>query len=427
MLDIILLCVIIALLIYIIATKNKTDIANDLKELKDDISKATQDNIKNLGDSISSNQRLLNEAITEKVNILDKNIGDKQERFEKVISNSIAQQEDRFKTFSTENEQKLENIRTTVEKKLTALQEDNNQKLDKMREVVDEKLQKTLEDRMTKSFQLVNERLEQVYKGLGEMQNLATGVGDLKKVLTNVKSRGILGEIQLGAILEEILAPEQYDTNVAVKKGSRDVVEFAIKIPTEDESTLYLPIDSKFPADRYSALLDAYESGVKENVDTAVKALISIIKSEAKDIRDKYIDPPNTTEFAIMFLPFEGLYAEVVNRGMVEQLQRAYKVNIAGPSTMAALLNSLQMGFKTFAIQKRSSEVWTVLGAVKTEFDKFSTCLENTQKRLEQANNELDKLVGTRTRMIRSKLKNVTSLTDSQAKKVLEDTVVDEE
>lgn len=398
------------------------NIDRELKEFRQEMNRTTQQSIKGLGEIIGSNQKSLNDTVSEKIRLLDKNITDKQESFQKVISASITQQEDRFKTFAVENEQKLENIRGSVEKRLSAIQEDNNNKLDEMRKIVDEKLQKTLEERMTRSFQLVNERLEQVYKGLGEMQNLATGVGDLKKVLTNVKSRGILGEIQLGAILEEILSPEQYDVNVPVKKGAKEVVEFAIKIPNEDDSTVYLPIDSKFPGDRYQALVEAYENGVKEEVDVAAKALITVIKSEAKDIRDKYIDPPNTTEFAIMFLPFEGLYAEVVNRGMVEELQRVYKVNIAGPSTMAALLNSLQMGFRTFAIQKRSSEVWTVLGAVKTEFDKFASCLENTQKRLEQANNELDKLVGTRTRMIRSKLKKVESLTESQAKAILDDT-----
>ena len=243
------------------------------------------------------------------------------------------------------------------------------------------------------------------------MQNLAVGVGDLKKVLSNVKTRGILGEIQLGSILTEILPPEQYEENIATKKGSKNVVEFAIKLPAEDDSFIYLPIDSKFPGDTYAALRDAIEDGDKERIDLCAKALITTIKNEAKDIRDKYIDPPNTTEFAIMFLPFEGLYSEVVNRGMVEELQRKYKVNIAGPSTMAALLNSLQMGFKTLAVQKRSSEVWDLLGSVKQEFDKFNDVLTATQMRLDQANKELDKLVGVRTRQIQRKLKDVQSPT----------------
>jgi DNA recombination protein RmuC len=276
-----------------------------------------------------------------------------------------------------------------------------------MRRTVDEKLQKTLEEKMNQSFALVNERLEQVYKGLGEMQTLAVGVGDLKKVLSNVKTRGIVGEIQLGSILEEILAPDQYDTNVATKHNSREVVEFAVRLPAKDDGFIYLPIDSKFPGDTYAALRDAYESGSKEAVDAAAKQLVNTIRREAKDIRDKYIDPPNTTDFAIMFLPFEGLYSEVVNRGMVEILQRDYKVNIAGPSTMAAFLNSIQMGFKTLAVQKRSAEVWKLLGSVKKEFETFNSVLLATQQRLDQANKELDKLVGVRTRMIAKKLSAV--------------------
>jgi DNA recombination protein RmuC len=334
-----------------------------------------------------------------------------QRSFSQNQSEKMTQLEDRLKTFSLENEQKLENIRLTMEKNLSRLQEDNNKQLEEMRKTVDEKLQKTLEDKMNKSFALVNERLEQVYKGLGEMQNLAVGVGDLKKVLSNVKTRGILGEIQLGAILSEILSPEQYEENIATKKGSKNVVEFAVKLPAEDDGFIYLPIDSKFPGDTYAALRDAIDEGDKLKIDAAVKVLTATIKNEAKDIRDKYIDPPNTTEFAIMFLPFEGLYSEVVNRGLVEVLQRDYKVNIAGPSTMAALLNSLQMGFKTLAVQKRSAEVWEVLGGVKQEFDKFNDVLVLTQQRLDQANKELDKLVGVRTRQIQRKLKSVQSPT----------------
>ncbi|MGB5823378.1 MAG: DNA recombination protein RmuC [Proteocatella sp.] len=310
---------------------------------------------------------------------------------------------------SIENENRLEAIRMTIESRLSSIQKDNNQQLEKMRETVDEKLQKTLESRISESFKVVSERLEQVYKGLGEMQTLANGVGDLKKVLSNVKSRGILGEIQLGAILEEILIKEQYETNVITKKGSQSFVEYAIKLPG-DGNPVYLPIDAKFPADAYSNLLEAYEKGDLSEIETCKNTLIKRIKSFAKDIQEKYIDPPNTTEFAIMFLPFEGLYAEVVRLGLIEDLQRLYKVNISGPTTMAALLNSLQMGFKTLAIQKRSSEVWDVLGAVKTEFAKFSTVLESAQNRIEQANSELDKLIGVRTRQIQRKLKDVEAL-----------------
>ena len=275
-------------------------------------------------------------------------------------------------------------------------------------------LEQRLHEKMNKSFSLVNERLEQVYKGLGEMQTLAVGVGDLKKVLSNVKTRGILGEIQLGAILSEILTKEQYEENIATKKGSKNVVEFAIKLPSDGAGTVYLPVDSKFPGDTYSALRDAVESCDKQRIESAQKALVQRIKGEAKDIHDKYIDPPNTTEFAIMFLPFEGLYSEVVNMGLVEVLQREYKVNIAGPSTMAALLNSLQMGFKTLAVQKRSAEVWKILGGVKTEFDKFNDVLVMTQQRLDQANKELDKLVGVRTRQIQRQLKDVESVNLSE-------------
>ena len=367
-----------------IANIVRNEISRQMSTQRQELSSQIQSTVKNMGDMISSNQ-------TEK----------------------MSQLEERIKTFSLENEQKLENIRLSVEKRLEYLQNDNNRQLEKMRETVDEKLQKTLEEKMNKSFSLVNERLEQVYKGLGEMQNLAVGVGDLKKVLSNVKTRGILGEIQLKSILSEILSPEQYEENIATKKGSKNVVEFAIKLPADDDSVVYLPIDSKFPGDTYANLRDAIENGDKDEIDSAAKVLIATIKNEAKDIHDKYIDPPNTTEFAIMFLPFEGLYSEVVNRGLVEILQREYKVNIAGPSTMAALLNSLQMGFKTLAVQKRSAEVWEVLGGVKQEFDKFNDVLVTTQQRLDQANKELDKLVGVRTRQIQRKLKNIQSPTTS--------------
>lgn len=367
-----------------IASIVRNEIGGQMSTQRQELSTQIQSTVKNMGDMISANQ-----------------------------TDKMSQLEERIKTFSLENEQKLENIRHSVEKRLEYLQNDNNRQLEKMRETVDEKLQKTLEEKMNKSFSLVNERLEQVYKGLGEMQNLAVGVGDLKKVLSNVKTRGILGEIQLKSILSEILSPEQYQENIATKKGSKNVVEFAIKLPADDDSVVYLPIDSKFPGDTYANLRDAIEKGDKDEIDASLKVLVATIKSEAKDIHDKYIDPPNTTEFAIMFLPFEGLYSEVVNRGLVEVLQRDYKVNVAGPSTMAALLNSLQMGFKTLAVQKRSAEVWEVLGGVKQEFDKFNDVLVQTQQRIDQANKELDKLVGVRTRQIQRKLKNIQSPTNS--------------
>lgn len=337
-----------------------------------------------------------------------------QQSFAQSQNDRAIQLEQRLHSFSSDNVQSLENIRRSVDEKLESIRRENLRQLDEMRQTVDEKLQKTLEEKMNKSFSLVNERLEQVYKGLGEMQTLAVGVGDLKKVLSNVKTRGILGEIQLGAILSEILTKEQYEENIATKKGSKNVVEFAIKLPSDGAGTVYLPVDSKFPGDTYSALRDAVESCNKQRIESAQKALVQRIKGEAKDIHDKYIDPPNTTEFAIMFLPFEGLYSEVVNMGLVEVLQREYKVNIAGPSTMAALLNSLQMGFKTLAVQKRSAEVWKILGGVKTEFDKFNDVLVMTQQRLDQANKELDKLVGVRTRQIQRQLKDVESVSLSE-------------
>lgn len=320
-----------------------------------------------------------------------------------------------LETFSRQSSHALEGVRATMERQLTAIRQDNNTKLDEMRRTVDEKLQKTLNDRMTESFRLVNDRLEQVYRGLGEMQSLAQGVGDLKKVLSNVKTRGILGEVQLGAILEDILTPEQYGKNVATVPGSRNVVEYAVKLPVEDGSFVWLPIDAKFPGDSYAALRDAYDAGDPVAIQSAVRQLLLTVRMEAKDIREKYINPPNTTEFGILFLPFEGLYAEVVSRGMVEILQREYRVNIAGPSTMAALLNSLQMSFRTIAIQRRSGEVWNILGAVKTEFDKFADALAMTQNRLEQASSELDRLVGVRTRQIQRKLRGVSSLPQEQS------------
>lgn len=313
-----------------------------------------------------------------------------------------------------QSEQKLDNLRRTLSDSMTKMQEVNRAQLDDIRKTVDEKLQSTLEKKLNDSFQMVSERLEQVYKGLGEMQSLASGVGDLKKVLSNVKSRGVLGEIQLGAILEQILSPEQYAKNVATKKGSQNVVEYAVKLPGEDGVPVWLPIDAKFPADAYEQLLNAYDSADPAQVEAALKLLRERIRGFARDIHTKYIAPPATTDFAIMFLPVEGLYAEVVRAGMIEQLQRDYKVSIAGPTTMGALLNSLQMGFRTLAIQKRSSEVWKVLSSVKTEFDTFGAVLEATQKRLEQAGSELDKLVGVRTRQIQSKLRSVQTLPEEQ-------------
>ena len=309
-------------------------------------------------------------------------------------------------------EQRLEYLRNTMENRLIAIQGDNNRQLERMRQVVDEKLQTSLDEKLTRSFDSVRQSLQEVYKGIGEMQNLAAGVGDLKKVLSNVKSRGILGEIQLGSILEQILAPSQYEKNVATVPGSSERVEFAVKMPGDGESSVLLPIDAKFPGDSYSHLLEAYESADPERIAARRRILVSQLKKEAKDIQTKYVQSPYTTEFAVMFLPFEGLYAEAVNMGVMEELQRSCHVMIAGPSTMSALLNSLQMGFKTLAIQQNAGEVWRVLGNVKSEFDKFAEVLDSTQKQLDQANKNLDKLVGTRTRAIQRTLKDVQRLGD---------------
>ena len=367
------------------------------------------ENLRLIGEMISQNQKNTDEYQSKKFGEIDKNITEKQAEMNKAVVDSLAAMETRFKTFEQTNEQKLDAMRELISKSLLKMQEDNSKKLEEMRQTVDEKLQKSLEENMTKSFKMVSERLEQVYKGLGEMQSLAVGVGDLKKVLSNVKTRGILGEIQLGAILKEILSPEQYDENVVTVPDSRNPVEFAVKMPNGD-GFVYLPIDSKFPGDAFYELQSAYDSGDSEQIKSALGTLLGRIKLFAKDIHDKYIEPPYTTDFAIMFLPFEGLYAEVVNHGMIEILQNNYKVIVAGPSTTAALLNSLQMGFKTLAIQKRSVEVWNILASVKTEFDKFGDVLEATQSRIEQANKELDKLVGVRTRAIQRKLKAVESI-----------------
>lgn len=318
-------------------------------------------------------------------------------------------QEQRFKTFALENAQRMEQIRRSVERQLADIREDNGKKLDEMRSIVDEKLQKTLEDKLSRSFALVSERLEQVYKGLGEMQTLASGVGDLSKVLSNVKTRGILGEIQLGAILGEMMVPEQYEVNAKVKQATNERVEFAIKLPADD-GTVLLPIDSKFPADAYTNLMDAYEQGNADAVKAAQAVLKGRIKEFAADIAKKYINPPYTTEFAVMFLPTEGLYAEVLRLNLMEPIQREYRVSIAGPSTMAALLNSLQMGFKSVAIQKRSGEVWKVLGAVKTEFASFEKTLAKTRDRLRLADEELGRLIGARTHKINRSLERVTAL-----------------
>ncbi|MDU2111436.1 MAG: DNA recombination protein RmuC [Clostridiales bacterium] len=344
-----------------------------------------------------------------------------------ILSNMIELsnlQKNQFDTYSRTMDRTLDafnyNLRSSIDdltklqnEKFVELTKSTEENLEKMRVTVDEKLQSTLERRLSESFKVVSERLEQVHKGLGEMQSLAAGVGDLKKVLSNTKTRGVLGEVQLERILEQFLSPEQYEKNVITKKGSRETVEFAIKLPGKDydNKTVYLPLDAKFPLEVYNKLLDAYDLQNQAQIDVASKNLERFIKKSAKDIRDKYIDPPNTTDFGLMFLPTEGIYAEVLkNQSLVEFVQREYNINITGPTTLVALLNSLQMGFRSLAIEKHSSEVWKILGAVKTEFSKFETVLNSAQNKLNQASSEIDKLVGTRTRQINRKLKNVDKL-----------------
>ena len=346
-----------------------------------------QSSVKNMGDMLSQAQRESMELQSRRLSELNK----------------------QFARTSMDIEQRLENIRISMEKKVSNMTEENNRQLAEMRNTVDEKLQKTLEERIGRSFRQVSESLQQVTRGLGEMQNLAAGVGDLKKVLSNVKTRGIVGEIQLGAILQQILSPEQYEENIAVKGGS-ERVEYAVKFPGEGDRPVYLPIDSKFPGDAYLNLQDAYDTGDRQLIKIATDNLRNAVIKAAKDIRSKYIQPPQTTEFAILFLPFEGLYAEVLRLGIVESLQRDYRINIAGPTTMAAMLNSFQMGFKSIALQRRSGEVWDTRAKVRTEFEKFGNVLVKTQTKMEQAQKDLETLVGVRTRGIQRALKNVSVL-----------------
>lgn len=389
------------------------NVQQELARVNDEIHRSIQSLVASLSLSQQNTAQMQDIRLKE----LNEQLSVRTRDLQQAVSGSLQLMDRRLSTNAIENEQKLNNIRKTMEDNLSTLREENSKKLDEMRATVDEKLQKTLEERIGQSFRHVSERLEQVYKGLGEMQALALGIGDLKKILSNVKTRGIMGEIQLGAILEQIMPREQYEENVAVRKGA-ERVEFAIRLPGDGDGVVYLPIDAKFPADMYARLMDAYDTGNKDEIEAAKVLLQKTIKSFAKSIHDKYIEPPYTTDFGIMFLPFEGLYAEVVRQGLVEPLQREYKISIAGPTTMASLLNSFQMGFRTLAIQRRSSEVWNVLSAVKTEFEAFGGVLSATQRRLTQANEELDKLVGVRTRAIQRKLREVESLPESENKDV---------
>ncbi|HEZ7989596.1 MAG TPA: DNA recombination protein RmuC [Ruminococcus sp.] len=401
-----------------IADMIKNDNAASNRALREEVSANIQSSVNSLGNMLNMAQKNSGDAqsrriddmstqINAKLSDMDKFLSQKQAASSAAVNEQLKVLENRFKTLEANNELKLEAIRSTMTKHLTSIQDENSKKLDAIQTTVNEKL----ESKMNESFKLVSERLEQVYKGLGEMQTIASGVGDLKKVLSNVKNRGIIGEIQLGAILEEILSPEQYDREVATVPRSSNHVEFAVKLPGNgDGSFVYLPIDSKFPGDTFAALQDAYDSGSPEAVADAKKQLAAVIKKCAKDIRDKYVSPPYTTNFGIMFLPFEGLYAEVVNSGLLETLRRDYNVTVTGPSTMAAMLNSLQMGFQTLAIQKKSSQVWEILGSVKTEFQTFAKVLEETQKHIKKVDDDLEKLVGVRTRQINRKLSSIEAI-----------------
>ena len=383
------------------------------RQLRDEAERSRQDSAwqaKALREELASTTNQYNEAVLRR---LAENAGQQGEQLA-----SFAKQ---LQYLTQSNELRLERLRQTLETQVQALQADNSQKLEAMRQTVDEKLHATLEKRLGESFQLVNERLEQVHKGLGEMQALAVGVGDLKKVLTNVKTRGTWGEIQLGALLEQILAPGQYATNVATKPGSDARVEFAIILPGQGGASgvVHLPIDAKFPQEDYQRLLEAQELADAAGAEAAAKALEIRIKAEAKDIRDKYLSPPHTTDFGILFLPVEGLYAEVLRRtGLYETLMREYHVTVAGPTTLSAILSSLQMGFRTLAIEKRSSEVWMLLSAVKTEFGKFGDILEKTNKKLQEASNVMDD-AARKSRTIERKLKGVQLLPSAGAETLL--------
>lgn len=348
-------------------------------------------------------------AIRKELNQSIKSFGDTMEQRLHRIGTDVDKQ---LRFIQKDNTEKVETMRTSFEKRMEQMQGLVDSRLEKMRLTVDEKLHATLEKRLGESFKLVGERLELVHKGLGEMQQLASGVGDLKKVLTNVKTRGTWGEVQLKNLLEQVLTPDQYAENIATKNGSRDRVEFAIKLPgkSDEINHVYIPIDAKFPIEDYQRLVSAQEAGAREDVDTAVKALEQRIKLEAKTIHDKYLDPPYTTDFGILYVPVEGLYAEITQRqGLAELLQREYRVLVCGPNTIAALLNSLQMGFRTLAIEKRSSEVWEILGAVKTEFGKFGDLLEKTKKKIQEAGNTID-FASRKSRTIERKLDKVQGL-----------------
>lgn len=386
---------------------------------------------KSIKDEFQRNRIEFNETSKSNRDELTSSLNSFRDQFSKSVKELNELLRQKFSDFSKQqtdiNKQTTDDVKevkSSVEKQLERIREDNTKKLDEMRKTVDEKLHKTLNDRLSQSFETVSKQLLSVQEGLGEMKTLATDVGGLKKVLSNVKMRGGIGEIQLEMLLEQILAPDQYEANVQTKKSSSDLVEFAIKLPggDDDGSNIWLPIDAKFPKDIYEQLLEAYEEGEPEKVKLSRKKMEATIKKMAKDISDKYLDPPNTTDFGIMFLPFESIYAEVTrNAELLENLRHDYNISVAGPTNLAVILNGLHMGFKTLAIEKRSSEVWQVLGAVKKEFENFGGMMDKAQKNIQTGLNQLDDVMGVRTRAIQRKLKSVETLNDVDVKKILPD------
>ena len=422
------------ILILLLKKQDKGPDLSKLDKIENDLIRfdSRQENTeKSIKDEFQRNRTESNQIAATNRDELSKSLDDFSKRFEKNVRELNDLLKQNFNDFSkqqTENARQsidnLKEVRLSVEKQLHAIREDNSRQLEEMRKTVDEKLQKTLNERLSQSFETVGKQLQAVQEGLGEMKNLASDVGGLKKVLSNVKMRGGIGEIQLSMLLEQILAPDQYEANVKTKASSNDLVEFAIKLPGRDAdgTHVWLPIDAKFPKDIYEQLQDAYDNGDQEQIANAQKLMDNTIKKMAKDISDKYLDPPGTTDFGIMFLPFEGIYAEVVRKAaLLEELQVKYKIIVTGPTTLAAILNSLQMGFKTLAIQKRSSEVWQVLGAVKKEFGNFSGLMEKAQKNFQTGMNQLDEVMGRRTRAIQRKLKSVEELSESESRKILPD------
>jgi len=390
--------ILLAVNLFLVLLKNNRKQTEELREI---IHQEMKENREELGRSI----RELRGELTQTMNLSMNQI---QDTLHKNLMTTHEMQRDKFDDMG---------------KKQEALVKSTEKRLDDMRLMVEEKLQKTLNERIGQSFELVRTQLENVQKGLGEMKNLAEDVGGLKKVLGNVKTRGTFGEVQLGALLEQMLSPEQYTANVKTKKNATEFVEYAIKLPGKDngKDVVYMPVDAKFPKDVYEQYVDAYEAGDAALIDATSKQLETTVKKMAKDIHDKYIEPPFTTDFAIMFLPFENIYAEVIRRtALIETLQRDYKTVVTGPTTLGAILNSLQMGFRTLAIQKRTSEVWNVLGAVKTEFGKFGGLLEKVQKNLQSAGDQLEEVMGKRTRAIERKLRQVEALPMEESRKMLE-------